>query len=47
MNNIGNGNRAPINKTGVTKDGSLQFKWPNCPPPDTPYFISDPTNPDN
>ena len=47
MINTGNGNRAHINKTGVTKDDSFQFKQPNHPPPDTPYFIPDPTNPNN
>ena len=46
-NDTDNGNRAPINKTGVNKGDSLQFKQPNHPPQDTPYFIPDPTNPDN
>ena len=46
-NNTSNGNRPPINKTSETKDDSLQFKQPNCPSPDNPYIIPDPTNPDN
>ena len=46
-NNISNGKRAPINKTGITNNDSLQLKQPSHPPPDTPYFIPDPSNPDN
>ena len=46
-NNTNDGNRSPINKTGMTKGDSLQLKHPNRPLQDTPYFIPDPTNPDS